>query len=98
MPFGTWFEFTRNQQGDVQRQRLSWFSPVTGNALFVNQRGQRVGEHSLDTLAHLMAKGQAQVVTEDRGRLIDRAWNATLNALRSLTGRRGEAESAGGAA
>ena len=38
-----------------------------------------------------MAKGQAQVVTEDRGRLIDRAWNATLNALRSLTGRRGEA-------
>ena len=82
----------------MQRQRLSWFSPVTGNALFVNQRGQRVGEHSLDTLAHLMAKGQAQVVTEDRGRLIDRAWNATLNALRSLTGRRGEAEPAGGAA
>lgn len=98
LPFGTWFEFTRNQQGDVQRQRLSWFSPVTGNALFVNQRGQRVGEHSLDTLAHLMAKGQAQVVTEDRGRLIDRAWNATLNALRSLTGRRGEAEPAGDAA
>jgi hypothetical protein len=90
LPFGTWFEFTRNQQGDVHRQRLSWFSPVTGNALFVNQRGQRVGEHSLDTLAHLMAKGQAQVVTEDRGRLIDRAWNATLNALRSLTGKRGD--------
>jgi len=98
LPFGTWFEFTRNQQGDVQRQRLSWFSPVTGNALFVNQRGQRVGEHSLDMLAHLMAKGQAQVVTEDRGRLIDRAWNATLNALRSLTGRRGESEAAGDAA
>lgn len=98
LPFGTWFEFTRNQQGDLQRQRLSWFSPVTGNALFVNQRGQRVGEHSLDTLAHLMAKGQAQVVTEDRGRLIDRAWNATLSALRSLTGRRGETEAAGDAA
>ncbi|NCT69599.1 MAG: DUF1631 domain-containing protein [Xanthomonadaceae bacterium] len=97
LPFGTWFEFTRNQQGDVQRQRLSWFSPVTGNALFVNQRGQRVGEHSLDTLAHLMAKGQAQVVTEDRGRLIDRAWNATLNALRSLTGGR-SGEPAGDAA
>lgn len=86
LPFGTWFEFTVNQQGDVQRQRLSWFSPVTGNALFVNQRGQRVGEHSLDGLAILMAKGQAQVVTEDKGRLIDRAWNATLRALRSLTG------------
>lgn len=86
LPFGTWFEFTKNQQGDVQRQRLSWFSPVTGNALFVNQRGQRVGEQSLDTIAHLMAQGQALVVTEDKGRLIDRAWNATLKALRSLTG------------
>lgn len=86
LPFGTWFEFTLNQQGDVQRQRLSWFSPVTGHALFVNQRGQRTGEHSLDSLARLMAQGQAQVVTEDKGRLIDRAWNATLRALRSLTG------------
>ena len=57
-----------------------------------------MGEHSLDTLAHLLAKGQAQVVTEDRGRLIDRAWNATLNALRSLTGKRGEADATGGAA
>ncbi|WP_411833988.1 DUF1631 domain-containing protein [Pseudoxanthomonas mexicana] len=88
LPFGTWFEFTKNQQGDVQRQRLSWYSPVTGNALFVNQRGQRVGEHSLDHIAHLMAKGQAQVVTTDKGRLIDRAWNATLKALRGLAGGR----------
>lgn len=96
LPFGTWFEFTLNQQGDVQRQRLSWFSPITGNALFVNQRGQRVGEHSLDSLALLMAKGQATVVTEDKGRLIDRAWNATLRALRSLTGMKPqESEGAG---
>ncbi|KRG70026.1 DUF1631 domain-containing protein [Pseudoxanthomonas dokdonensis] len=87
LPFGTWFEFTHNQQGDVRRQRLSWFSPVTGNALFVNQRGQRVGEHSMDTIAHLMAKGQVRIVSEDRGRLIDRAWNATLKALRGLTSR-----------
>lgn len=95
LPFGTWFEFTLNQQGDVQRQRLSWFSPVTGHALFVNQRGQRTGEHSLDGLARLMAQGQAQVVTEDKGRLIDRAWNATLRALRSLTGM-GKAADIGG--
>lgn len=86
LPFGSWFEFTSNQQGDVLRQRLSWFNPMTGNALFVNQRGHKVGEHTLDSLARLMARGQARVVTEDRGRLIDRAWNATLNALRNLTG------------
>lgn len=86
LPFGTWFEFVHNQQGDVHRQRLSWYSPVTDNALFVNARGHRVGEQSLDSLARLMAKGQARVVTEERGRLIDRAWHATLRALRGLAG------------
>ncbi|MFT4255549.1 MAG: DUF1631 domain-containing protein [Pseudoxanthomonas sp.] len=88
LPFGTWFEFTRNQQGDVVRQRLSWYSTITDRALFVNVRGQPVGEHSLDSVARLMAQRQARVVTEDRGRLIDRAWQATLGALRSLTGGR----------
>ncbi|MEN5207829.1 DUF1631 domain-containing protein [Stenotrophomonas terrae] len=86
LPFGTWFEFTVNQQGDNRRQRLSWYSLITGNALFVNQRGQKVSEHSLDTMSRLMAKGQLRIVTEDRGRLIDRAWQATVRALRSIAG------------
>ena len=86
LPFGTWFEFTTNQQGDVRRQRLSWYSLITDNALFVNQRGQKVGEHSLDALARLMTHGQVRIVTEDKGRLIDRAWQATLRTLRSLAG------------
>lgn len=86
LPFGTWFEFVTNQQGQTRRQRLSWFSPVTDNALFVNQRGQRLGEQSLDSLARLMARDQVRVVTEDKGRLIDRAWQATVRALRSFTG------------
>jgi hypothetical protein len=76
MPFGTWIEFTTNQQGDVVRRRMSWFSPVTDNALFVNQRGQRIGEHSLDSLARMIAAGQARIVTVERGRLVDRAWQA----------------------
>ena len=86
LPFGTWFDFIINQQGDAKRQRLSWFSPVTDHALFVNRRGQRVGEHTLDHLARLMARGQLRIVTEDKGRLIDRAWQATVRALRSLSG------------
>lgn len=86
LPFGTWFEFTTNQQGDLRRQRLSWYSLVTDNALFVNPRGQKVGEHSLDALARLMAHGQVRIVSEDKSRLIDRAWQATLRTLRSLAG------------
>ncbi len=92
LPFGTWFEFVTNQQGETRRQRLSWFSPLTDNALFVNQRGQRIGEQSLDSLARLMARDQVRVVTEDKGRLIDRAWQATVKALRSFAG--GTAEGA----
>ena len=87
IPFGTWIEFVINQQGDVVRRRLSWFSPLTDNALFVNQRGQRVGEHSLDTLARMLAGNQARIVTADRGRLVDRAWQAAMGALRSFAGR-----------
>ncbi|MCL7713097.1 DUF1631 family protein [Stenotrophomonas mori] len=86
LPFGTWFDFTVNQQGDTRRQRLSWYSLTTDNALFVNQRGQKVAEHSLDALARLMARGQLRLVADGSGRLIDRAWQATLRALRSLAG------------
>jgi hypothetical protein len=88
MPNGTWVEFVTNQQGEVVRRRLSWYSPVTDKALFVNQRGQRVGEQSLDSVGRMLARGQARIVVADRGRLIDRAWQATLNALRSFAGRR----------
>jgi len=86
LPFGSWFEFVTNQQAETRRHRLSWFSPVTDNALFVNQRGQRIGEQSQDSLARLMARDQVRVVTEDKGRLIDRAWQATVKALRSFAG------------
>ena len=86
MPFGAWVEFIINQQGDVVRRRLSWYSTVTDNALFVNQRGHRVGEQTLDSLARMLARGQARIVTAERGRLVDRAWHATLNALRSFAG------------
>ena len=87
LPFGCWVEFTTNQQGDVVRRRLSWYSRVTDNALFVNQRGQRVAEHSLDSLARMIVAGQARLVTAERGRLVDRAWQAAVNALRSFAGR-----------
>ncbi|WP_158238365.1 MULTISPECIES: DUF1631 family protein [Luteimonas] len=87
LPFGTWFEFVTNQQGDVTRRRMSWFSPLSDNVLFVNQRGQRIGEHSLDAVARQLATGNARIVTADRGHLVDRAWQAAIGALRSFAGR-----------
>ncbi|WP_460714719.1 DUF1631 family protein [Lysobacter terrae] len=84
LPFGAWFEFITNQQGDVIRRRLSWYSPMTDHALFVNQRGQRVGEQSLDSLARMLASGQVRIVTVEHSSLVDRAWHSALGALRGF--------------
>ena len=81
---GTWFEFVINPQGDRVRRRLSWLSTATGDALFVNKRGQKNAEYTLDSLARLMAKGQVAIVEEEKTSAIDRAWENVLNALRSF--------------
>lgn len=86
LPFGTWMEFIHNQQGDATRRRLSWYSPVTDNALFVNNRGQRTAEMTLDHVSRLMAQNQVRVITVQSSRLVDRAWQATLSVLRSFAG------------
>ena len=87
LPFGSWFDIDSGD-GSVRRQRLSWYSLLTGHALFVNPRGQKIAETDLDTLARQLSAGHAQLVTEDRGRLVDRAWQASLSALRALAGGR----------
>lgn len=87
LPFGTWFEFTINQQGDKVRRRMSWFSPATGHTLFVNHRGQRLGEYSLIWLARELQRGNVQIVEANRESLIDRAWSAIVGALKSFAGR-----------
>ncbi len=89
LPFGTFIEFNINQQGDRVRRRLAWFSPVTGRALLLNQKGQRVDDEqvreSLDQIARLLAINEARIVrTEEPGSLIDRAWQATMGKLLSF--------------
>lgn len=80
--FGTWFEFTKNAQGEVVRRKLAWFSPMTGNCLFVNQRGVRIEDLTLELLAREMASGRARVANTDRPRFVDRAWKAIVSLLR----------------
>lgn len=86
LPFGTWFEFPEAEGGSVRR-RMSWFSTVTGNALFVNHRGQRAAEHSLDWLARELHAGRVKVVMAEEGTVIDRAWQSIMGALKSFSQR-----------
>ncbi|GAB1594386.1 DUF1631 domain-containing protein [Lysobacter sp. PAGU 2638] len=80
LPAGTWFDL-RGERGATMRRRLSWFSTVTGQTLFVNPRGQRVADGTVDALARDLAAGRAQVVTAGDGRIVDRAWRAALQSL-----------------
>jgi len=81
-PFGTWFEFVKNQQGETVRRKLAWYSPMTGNCLFVNQRGARIEDLTLELLAREMARGQARVASAEPARFVDRAWKTIVDLLR----------------
>jgi hypothetical protein len=83
LPTGTVFEFT-GPNGEVIRRRLAWFSTVTGATLFVNNRGQKFTDLTMDELARQVAKGHAKPLEEQKGTAIDRAWENVLSALRSF--------------
>lgn len=87
LPYGTWFEFRTNQQGDKVRRKLAWFSTLSGHCLFVNQRGVRVDEKNLEQLARDIASGQAWIVEPETETLVDRAWKAIMSSLKQLVGR-----------
>ncbi|MEO5624674.1 MAG: DUF1631 family protein [Dokdonella sp.] len=84
-PFGTWFEFILNQQGLSARRKLAWFSTMTGHCLFVNQRGARTEDKTLEQLARDIVRGQVHPVVEEQASLIDRAWKAIMDKLRPST-------------
>jgi len=87
LPFGAWFELVVNQQGERARRKLAWYSTVTGHALFVNQRGVRTDEKTLQQLARDVVHGQAFIIEPEQESLVDRAWKAMLASLQQLIGR-----------
>lgn len=86
MPFGTWFDFVLNQQGQTARRKLSWFSPVTGRCLFVNARGAKAEERTLTQLARDLVRGNVTVYQEPDETMIDRAWRSIVTKLKKWTG------------
>ncbi|MFZ5657818.1 MAG: DUF1631 family protein [Pseudomonadota bacterium] len=86
LPFGTWMTF-RGDDGRPVRRRLAWWSPSTDAVLFVNQRGQRAAESTLDAVARELAAGRAAIVPADEGGVVDRAWRAVVHSLRGFVAR-----------
>lgn len=88
IPFGTWFVFVINQQGDTARRKLSWYSPVTGRCLFVTARGARSEERTMEQLARDLVRGNVRLHEERNESLVDRTWKKIVGKLRDWT--RGE--------
>jgi hypothetical protein len=81
MPFGSWFEFTDPATGETTQRKLAWFSPVSGNSLFVNRRGQRSDVMNLQELARAIANGRVRELPPQDENLLDRAWHALTTSL-----------------
>jgi hypothetical protein len=81
LPFGSWFEFTDPATGEATQRKLAWFSPVSGNSLFVNRRGQRSDVMNLQELARAIANGRVRELPPQEENLLDRAWHALTNSL-----------------
>ncbi|MET3652163.1 DUF1631 family protein [Dyella japonica] len=86
LPFGSWFEFIDPNNGGITQRKLAWYSPVTGNCLFVTRRGLRSQEMTLEQLAHEMACGRVREMPPVKENLLDRAWHALTSHLRQITG------------
>ncbi|MGA9340810.1 MAG: DUF1631 family protein [Rhodanobacteraceae bacterium] len=84
LPFGAWFEFVVNQQGDTVRRKLAWFSTMSGRCLFVNQRGVRVDDKQLSQLARDLVRGEVRFVPPHDESIIDRTWKTIMGTLRQF--------------
>ncbi|RAP56305.1 DUF1631 domain-containing protein [Oleiagrimonas sp. MCCC 1A03011] len=77
---GTWVEFQADSERP-ERAKLSWISPISGKYLFVNRRGLKVADKTLEQFAAELASGQTVVLEELP--LFDRALDAIVERLRN---------------
>ena len=85
LSFGSWLEFTINQQGQKVARKLAWFAPTSGRCLLVNARGAAAPERTLEQVARMMARGQVRLLPRQDSGMIDRAWNALVAGLRKFS-------------
>lgn len=72
---GDWVEFIpENSEQEIIRAKLSWISPISQKLLFVNSRGVKVTDKSLDELANDLREKSALVLQQVP--IFDRAMDA----------------------
>jgi len=79
MKVGNWIEFI-DGEGNRERAKLSWISPISSKYLFVNRRGLKVCDKTVTALAVELRRGSAVLLEEVP--LFDRALDAIVERLR----------------
>ncbi len=82
VPFGTWFSIRKDAAHAPVRAKLSWYSGISGNYMFVDSMGIKVAVLKQQELADQLASSQAEILRELDRPLIHRA----LEAIRRMLG------------
>lgn len=78
---GTWFEFSE-PDGSERRVKLSWYSPVTNNHMFLDRFGSKAFVIPTDVLVKRLANGSVRTVEPNRFPFVDQALQKIYSLLR----------------
>jgi hypothetical protein len=81
--FGTWFRIQKDEKDAPVHLKLSWYSQISGNYMFVNSLGIKVSVMKRRELASLLASGKAEILIQEQRPLIRRAMETIRRMLGS---------------
>ncbi|MGB5540467.1 MAG: DUF1631 family protein, partial [Gammaproteobacteria bacterium] len=81
LAFGTWFAFQENEESSPVRLKLSWFSQMSGNYMFVDSMGIKAAVKNRVELATLLANNKVRIINNDKQSFVTRAMEAVRRML-----------------
>ena len=83
VPFGTWFKFLNDTEHTPVHAKLSWYSKISGNYMFVDSMGIKIAVKNRPELIDLLASSQVEIMDENQRPLIQRAMETIRRMLGS---------------
>jgi hypothetical protein len=71
--FGTWFSIQEDEDALPERVKLTWYSKISRNYMFVNSMGIKTKLRKHTDLATMMVAGNARIIQEEKHPLMRRA-------------------------
>jgi len=73
VPFGTWFRIYNDAEHAPVHAKLSWYSQISCNYMFVDSMGIKLAVKKRLELIDLLVSGQAEIINQQQRPLIQRA-------------------------